>query len=1043
MYTGGESVDPTAFFLKKRYFTFILIVLVAMIGIKAMKSLRVETAPEVNTPVIYAAIPLPGAAPEEVESLVTNRVEEKISEIEDMERFTSSSWPNVSIIVAFFKETDDPDKKFREFREKIDQVRPFLPKECMEPIVEEVSFENLPMMYIGFNLKGKKQHEISRYAEKVRRDIEKLPGVKKVIAGGATESRVEITLKPDAMEKFGPAPLRRLIEKFGDINTNMPGGPLTVGWGPFGGKTTYTVRTVGRFDNLRDLRRMAVGAWEGRAVPLSEVADVGEVFPDPHTIVHVDGERGVTLAVMKKRGWGTIGVADSVRNLVEKRPGAVIMSDSSASVRHFIGELKIHALWGVILVMVVLFATLGFRVAGIVSTALPLSFFMTFIAMSFRNMTLDMVSLFSFLLALGMMVDNSIVVCENIYRHMSLGKSSYDAALEGTNEVRWPIVTSTAAVAAAFLPMGIFLTGPIGEFTRPIPIVVTLALVSSLIVANAFNPALCDTFLANAGATIVKRGDSRIRAAYRRLLEWCLDHRGVVISAAGLLLAACFAIVAFKLIGLQLFPQLDTAKFYIDVKTPPGSTIEKTFVVVSDIEKVFKEYDNYVNHYIANVGSSGTRIQIDDKIDFGPNIARFVVDLKPRNKIDRSHKQVVDLLRFRVSEAVGERAKVTFTEKVLGPPVGDPIDIQVSGDDYDRLETAARRIREMLEALPGVVDVRDDAPGRSPQVTLKVKQENLGKYGLTTREFGGMIFLTLTGYKIGEMVIDGEKHDIHLKIGREDGGNPMSMMDKSFKLPTGETVMMSDLVETDYKTKGLSSIEHENGRRTVSVKANVRKGFEAKRIVDALRGRIDNMRASLVKSDPEMRKVDVAFAGENAILGTAMRDLSRAVLCSLLLIYLILLFEFRSTLQPLIILVCVPYALVGVIFGLLIMHYPFSVLAGIGLLCLIGIVVNNGIIFIDYANLLRRAGKPRREACIEACLTRLRPIVLTKATVILGIIPMALAGAAKTQFWKPMCWAIIWGLLIATTLTLVIIPVVYFITEGWRDKYNKQLIVDR
>jgi multidrug efflux pump subunit AcrB len=516
-------------------------------------------------------------------------------------------------------------------------------------------------------------------------------------------------------------------------------------------------------------------------------------------------------------------------------------------------------------------------------------------------------------------------------------------------------------------------------------------------------------------------------------MAWCLNHGGIVIAAAVALLAACVLLVVFRIIGLQLFPQLDSSKFYIDIKTPPGSTLEETSAAAARIEAAFQK-SPYVDHYILNLGSSGTRVEIDDRVFYGSNIARFIVDLKPLTEIDKSHKQVIDGFRKKFGGLFSDGTQMVFLEKYLGPPVGAPINIQVSGDDYDRLETVTAAVRRLLEAEPGVVDVKDDMPGRVPQVTLRTKQRAMGRLGLTTRELGGFIFLSLTGYKIGEMSVGREKRDIFLKIDAGQSGNIANMQNQKFSLPGGEEVAFGDLLEPEF-TRGLSGIEHENGRRTVTIEANVAKGVEAERIVSNIEYYLPAMRRTLESLDPEIKSVDIRFAGETMLMDKAYSDLVTAVLVSLALIYIILLLEFRSTLQPLIILVCVPYALVGVILGLLIMGYSFSILAGIGLLCLIGIVVNNGIIYIDYANLLQARGQSRREACLEACLTRLRPIVLTKITVILGITPMALASASKTQFWKPLCWSIIWGLLIATTLTLVIIPVAYYITEGWRERY--------
>ncbi len=1004
--------------------------LLAAFGIKALLSLHVETTPDVNTPVIVAAVPLPGAAPEDIETLVTNKIEAKVGEIEDIDYIRSSSWQNVAIVVVFFKDKVVPAQKFKEFRDKLAEVRPALPSETMEPIIQEISFDNLPMMFIGFKTSGKTQTQISTYAAKIKRDIETMPGVKSVVMSGAADKRIEVDLDPEELQKYGSAPLRTIVNDLNNINTNMPGGPVSLG-----GKE-YAVRTIGKFETIDDFRDMVVGVKDGKVVTLGDIAGVDEAYPAPTTIVHIDGQQGVTFAVMKKKDYGTIDVADRLKKVLEKYPDVVIMNDGSLSIKERMNDLKVHAAWGVLLVVIVLFIALGFRVALVTSFALPMSFFMTFACMYLSGMTLNIVSLFALLLALGMMVDNSIVVCENIYRHISLGKKPAQAARDATKEVSWPIFSSTAAVVAAFLPMGIILTGPIGGFTRPIPYVVTFALISSLIVANFFNPMMCETFLKSAEPEKDKKnsGFDRFRNGYANMMGWCLKHTAVIVSMAVVLLVSSVLLVVFKVIGLQLFPQMDTAKFYIDVTTPPGSKLEDTMREVNKIERMFDRDKRFVNHYIVNIGSTGTRLEIDDQTGIGNNVARFIVDLSPKNALGATPKQIVQYFRTNVSELVDDRTDAVFIEKILGPPVGAPISIEVSGDDFAKLERVKDEIRDIVAQQSGVVDLKDDFPGRVPQILLKTRQDNLGLNGMTTKDVGGFVFLALTGHKIGEMTLGKDNMDVFLRIKQDMGSDVLSLPTASFSLPGGKTIKFSDLMNYEV-TSGFSSIEHKDGIRTVLVEANVMKSVEPKRIIDAVKAPIRAMHKKLISEDPAYASIDVKFGGETMLLGSAMSDLIKAAVISLVLIYIVLLAEFRSTLQPLIILVCVPYALVGVIIGLLIMGYSFSILAGIGLLCLIGIVVNNGIIYIDFANLLQRAGKSRMEACIEACRTRLRPIIVTKATVILGIMPLAMANASRTQFWKPMCWAIIWGLLIATTLTLVIIPVSYYVAEGWRERY--------
>lgn len=1018
------------FFLQKRIFTFMVIALMIIAGVQSYRSLHVETLPQVQAPVVYVAIPLPGAAPEEIETMISQPVEDKLSELDGVQRMVTSCWENVSLTVLFFNDTVDPKKGFEQFKEKIAETRGLLPAETMEPIVDQVSFENLPMMFLGLSGSGKSQRDLSVEAEKLKRDLARVPGVKDIIITGATPKQVLVEMDDAKLKQYDPSLIRTLTDKLGQINTNMPGGKIIL---PLDGRESR-VRTIGRFTTLDDLRNMTLGVVNGAPVSLKQVAGVRLDYPDPEARVRVMGKAGVTLSVLKKKGYGTIDVADAVHKALDSRKtggsfSVAVLNDQSASIKRDMGALKAHSIYGTLLVLIVLFIFLGFRVAAVVSTALPLSILMTFIGMSFMGLTIDMVSLFALVLALGMMVDNAIVVCENIFRHIGMGKDADTASMEATDEVGWPILSSTLCTLAAFLPM-IMVNGPIGQFTRPIPYVVTFALVSSYIVALCFNPLLSSVFIRNAKLYKKKnrKWTGRVRAAYNATLNWSLDHRPAVILCALAIFIASLTLIPY--VGVELFPQTDTSKLYIDVKTLSGTPLAETKKVVLGLEKILKD-SGKVEKYISTVGSTGARVEIDDVVAYGSDRGRVLVDLKDSSKTGQPVKKTIEQFREAAAKIAPPGAEIHFLEKALGPPIGPPISIKVSGDDMEKLDAARKKIVELLTAMK-LADVKDNFPQQVPQVLIKVHQPFAGALNLTTRDIGGSVFLTLTGYKIGGLLLDEpggaeETLPIFLKIKSGDGGNPAAMVDKEITLPGGKKAKFSEIADVDATTTGFSAIEHENGRRTVSITANLHKGQLATRSIAAIKAWLPKMKIS--------KDVDVTFGGETMLITSAFGDLKKALFISLIIIYVVLLLEFKSTLQPLIILTCVPYALAGVVLGLLVTHNSFGILSFIGVVCLTGIVVNNAIILIDYANLLRRHGTPLREAVIEAAQTRLRPIVMTKSTVILGVLPLAITASDKTAFWKPLCWSIIWGLIVATTLTLVIIPVVYSIMEDWRKAY--------
>lgn len=1009
----------TKFFLQKRIFTFIVIFIVAIIGIQSYRSLHIETTPEVQTAIVYVAIPLPGAAPEEVETLVTNPVEEKLSELDDVDTMISSCLENVSLTIVFFNEKVNAEKSFEQFKEKINEIRPLIPKEILEPIVESISFENLPMMFLGLSGKKKSQYELSVEAGHIKHELEQIRSVKNVLMVGATTKHVEIEVEPEQLKKYGVSVLRTLTENLDKINTNIPGGKVVIG------AEENLVRTIGKLTSLDDLRNLVLGVVNNKPVALKNIAHTRINYPSPETHVRVMGQPGVTLGVLRKHGFGTLEVAAEVKKVLKKHKDVLILNDQSATITREMGALRLHALYGTFLVIIVLFLFLGSRVAIIVSTALPLSILMTFIGMSFQGLSIDMVSLFALVLALGMMVDNAIVVCENIYRHINIGQSPLAAALQATDEVGWPILSSTLCTLAAFMPM-ILVGGPIGQFTRPIPYIVTYALIASYIVALCFNPLLSASFIRKvAHRKKQHKWANWIKTKYEVLLNWALDHRIIIVITALLIFVISLCLIPF--VGVELFPQMDTSKVYVDISTPAGNTIENTQKVVADIEKIFRK-SGKVDRYISSAGTTGMRVEIDDRMYMGSNRARILVDLKEADITGQPHKKTIQQFRAAIEKIVPEGTEVHFMEKVLGPPIGMPIDIRISGKNMDNLYTASEKIKKALRKV-GVIDVKDNFPSDIPQIVIQVNQHVAGSIGLTTRDIGGFIFLSLTGYRIGEMLINEEKLPIFLKIRKSADTTASAFDNAAFTLPDGKILRFSDLAVIR-PTYGYASMEHQNGIRTVTITGNLVKGMLATRVIEQVKKDLPKMKL------PE--NTTVFFAGETRFITSAFGDLKKALLISLILIYIVLLIEFKSTLQPLIILTCVPYALVGVVLGLLITGNSFGILSFIGVVCLTGIVVNNAIILIDYANLLRSRGISLRQSIIEAAQIRLRPIIMTKSTVILGVLPLAIAASDKTQFWKPLCWSIIWGLVVATTLTLIIIPVVYYIMENARARYYEK-----
>jgi multidrug efflux pump subunit AcrB len=998
------------FFLRRPILVILLTIFLILLGIKSYLSLHIEANPEITSPVIYAAIPYPGAPSEEVEEKIAYPLEEKLKEIEEIEELTTLSWENVCVVVAFFKPKSNTEKASELFKNIVRDFKNKFP-EIMEPQIEEVSFSNLPLMFIG--LAGDNEEELNKKANLIKTELQKLEGIREVILTGNSEEEILIQVDAEKLKEKDFFLLKDLVEKLNQQNINFPGGKFVLEG------REWSVRILGKFRKIKDLENLPLK--EG--ILLRDIAEVKKITGTPKTIVRVQGEKGITLGILKKDGYGTIETCEKIKKCLKKYRDVVIISDQSEILKIQMRELKIHALIGAFLVLFILFVVLGKRSAIIVSIALPLSILMTFICMYFKKMTLNMVSLFALVLTLGMVVDNAIVVCENIYRHLSMGENSHNASFAGTREVIWPIFSSTLTVLAAFVPL-LILSGVVGEYISPIPHIVSYAILSSLLVAIIFTPTLAKVFLKVERIERKKFVES-LRDSYRKILNWSLEHSFIILISA--IIIFILALKAIPLIGVEMFPKIEASRVYLDIKTPPSTTRENTERVVKNIEEILVK-SNTVEKYFSNIGSTGQRINIDDYFYIGSNRARIILDFKKNLK--KSYSTIITELRNKIKKIYPE-VEIDFQEKRLGIPTGTPISIKILGNDLEELKNLRDLIISKLKSIKGVVDIKDNYPPDVPEIQIKVKHQKLGKLGLTTKDFGSFIFLTLQGYKIGEMELkEGDilkKLPIFLKINLSENKDIANFQNAFFETKKGEKILFSEIAKIR-PTTGIGEITHEYGVRCINITANVTKGQIPSKVIEKLKKEI-----SKIKIPPDLR---IKYEGENKMLERAFTDLKRALLISLILIYIILLIEFRSSLQPLIILTCVPYALVGVILGLIITKNPFGVLSFIGIICLSGVVVNNAIIMIDYINNLRRNGVSKKEAILQATQIRIRPILITKITIILGVLPLAtgIGETGTSHIWAPLAFSLIWGLIVATTLTLIIIPVVYNLIEDLKNK---------
>ncbi|MFH1123456.1 MAG: efflux RND transporter permease subunit, partial [Pseudomonadota bacterium] len=784
---------------------------------------------------------------------------------------------------------------------------------------------------------------------------------------------------------------------------------------------------------------------DGKSVYLRDVAFIRDSYKDPLTRSRINGEMSVTLAVQKRSGENIVRVTDEVKKAVNdlrpQMPPSLkidLTSDMSDDVRLMVSDLENNILSGLILVLAVIFVFIGGQSAVFVALAIPYSMFITFALLTGLGVTLNMVVLFSLILALGMLVDNGIVIVENIYRHMQQGESREEAALIGTDQVAWPVITSTLTTLGAFAPM-LFWPGIMGEFLGYLPETLILALSASLFVALVINPVLSARYQRVKPLAVTGNNPGReplIKRGYLRLLTWSLNHRLIVVlSAFALLVMSVASFVMFGK-GTEFFPETEPKRAYVHIKAPEGTNLDASDKLVSDVERIVSGYED-IRYVISNIGSVGG--DPFSQGGTGTHINRVALDFKNFHDRTRPSSGIVEEVREKILKTV-KGAEAQVEKEKEGPPTGPPVNLEISGADILVLGDLAARIRGRIKDIPGLVDLKDNFVKGKPEIRVRVDKEKAALMGLDTYTIAYTVKAAINGVKVGVYREGKEEYDILARLPERDRRSVESLKRITVSGPRGEPIPLTSLAEVSL-TSGVGAIQRLDQKRVVTISGDVQDRL-ANDVIQEIEGRL--------RQDVTWpRGYSYSFTGEQKEQAKAQAFLSKAFVSALFIILIILLTQFNSFATPLIILTSVLLSLIGVFFGLLVTGTAFGIImTGIGVISLAGVVVNNAIVLIDYYNQLLSKGSSSRDALLRAGLVRFRPVMLTAITTILGLLPMATGvsydfsklawdiGGESSQWWGPMAVAVIFGLGVATLLTLVVVPVLCSLAHSIKNRSN-------
>jgi multidrug efflux pump len=1010
---------------------FVLLFIVIIAGFVSYVNLPVESFPQIKQPVVFVAIPYLGVAPGDIETLVTQPVETKLKEINKVKKMTSTSNEGVSTITVEFETDMDIDEAVRKVREKVDQAKPELPSDIEEPVIQEINFENIPIMLVSI-VGEQSLVRLKKIAEDLQDKFEQINGVLDVKISGGLEREVKINLNP-ARLKYYSLGVGDVISSIQRENTTIPGGSVE------SGNLKYTVRIPGEFDNIEEIQNVVVKTIKGYPVYVHDLADVVFGYKEQVSYSRLDNEPSVTLSIQKRSGENIIRISDEVKRILENyhtklpaKTGYVILADQSKDIRSMVNDLENNIIAGLLLVIGVLYLFMGARNGLLVGIAIPLSMLLSFVVIGMLGYTLNMIVLFSLILALGMLVDNAIVIIENIYRHHDEGKSLYQAAKDASSEVGIAVFTSTLTTLFAFSPL-ILWPGIVGEFMKYLPITLIITLSSSLFVAFIFNPSIASSFIKKDAKMKNLLGDRLLNLLvvhYESTLNWALKNRWKTIGMTMAGFIGMFILYGFLNHGVEFFPDLEPTQAWIKVEAPIGTRLDRSNEVAHEIENRIKTTPD-MEHYVTEVGN------VSDDFDLGveggnPHKSRVTIDFVEKHDRSQSSFKTLDEIRDQVIGIPGARIDVSKPQE--GPPTGNAVEIQIKGENFTILEQAALEIQRRIRDVDGLTDLRDNYEKGKPELRIRIDREKAALLGLNTAQIASTIRTAVNGSKASDYRVGQDEYDITVRFQKDFRKSYTDLLNLTV-FHEGKHIPLANFATVEFSA-GLSNINHVDGDRVVTVTADAFGRSSAEVLAD-VKDRLQNFTL------PE--SYTLSYAGQNTEQDAASEFLGRAFMVALLLIFFVLVTQFNSISLPFVIMISVILSFFGVFFGLLITFRPFGIImTGIGIISLAGVVVNNAIVLIDYIQQLRQKGMDKNEAIILAGKTRLRPVILTAVTTILGLIPLTAGinidfiglfkgdfskfiqfGAESSQWWSNMGVAVIFGLLFSTALTLVVVPVLY------------------
>ncbi len=1025
-----EKKSWLGFFITNYRFTYLIMLLIIVFGFFAIFTLPKEAQPEVKVPYAVVTTTYPGASPADTENLITNKIESEIKNLENLNNYNSTSGLGFSSVFVEYDAEADLQNSFQKLREAVDKAKTKLPSDASSPKVTEIRLSDMPI--VTYSLVGDySDSELKKYADTLQEELESVADVSKVEIVGGLEREFQVIINQTKLSTYNLS-LNQVVNSIGNTNFNLPAGVIEID------EYRYRVRIKGKITQASDLNTLVIATYNNSPVFLEDIATIKDTYKEKSTESKIaypqeKPQNTISLQVYKNVGGNILNIVDNSEKVISKLqenntlPGTIKIektNDNSKYIKEDLNILGSSAIQTFILIALILLAILSLRGAVITALAVPIAFLMSFIFLMLQDMTINSMVLFSLVLSLGLMVDNAIIVIEGINEYTTKHKRSvYEAAILSVWNFKKAITSGTLTTVSAFFPM-LLVSGIMGEYISIIPKTLIVTLLSSLFVALIIIPTLVTRFLKtktnNKGEErggrnkkrhqYINKQMSKLAKKYRKQLENILPSkkkRVTIIISAWILFIITIAIPISGLMRIQMFPKIDFDYFYVNIELPVGSSLEKTKEMAIKVEEEvinIPELKNYVST-IGTETSSNMTSSSDSR-----NKATITANLIEKNNRDKASFTIAEELRKKLENIQGAEIKVN--EMSAGPPSGAPIEVRIISNNSKTLSKYSEKVMKYFENINDTINIDTSLSNATGEFVFSVDRQKANYYSLNTSTIAGTVRNALSGTTASTVNLNDEDIDIVVKYAQESFTNINDIKDLLIINQKGEEIPLKQVANLNLEPS-LLAIEHKNGEQIATVTAELKKGANLQEITQNFKQEI--------KSYNLPNNSYIEIGGETEDIEKSYMEMFYSMILAIFLIGAILILQFNSFKQPLIILFALPLAIIGVILGLFVIGQAFSIAVFIGIVSLAGIVVNDAIVLIDRINKNIKDGLEFTEAVIEGGIARMQPILITSITTIAGIAPLIYAN----EMWRGLSLAVIFGLIFSTVLNLIIVPILY------------------